>query len=235
MAKTRKVVLTGGPCAGKSEVLDKLAERFKSKVIIIPEVASGLLRIPLRQGGPGVPGKDLEWTQEWQDHFQEMVFAKQLEIEAKAREFAESLLEPTVILCDRGILDGAAYMRGGREEFLEKFGLCLSECFRLYDHVIHLRSLATENPREYERLAKTNPSRFETLDQAWVREKMTLAAWQDFPSNSKLGAFPTIEEKADDCARTIEWELDRLEGPEENLQEEREAEEEYLRAIETSS
>lgn len=40
MSKIQKIALTGGPCAGKTMVLDAIKERFGDDVILVSEVAT---------------------------------------------------------------------------------------------------------------------------------------------------------------------------------------------------
>ncbi len=235
MNKVKKIVLTGGPCGGKSAVLKALSEAFRGKVIIIPETATELLETPPELGGTGVPGKDFEWTQEWQNNFQEKILLRQLEKEARAREIAENNPEIELIICDRGILDGAAYTSGGLDTFLTRFGLSQEECHLLYDKIIHLSSLATDNPAKFEEMRKSNPIRYEGGDLAKNREldRRTYEAWKDHPQQTLVGATDEIEQKIAYCKMTIEW----LMSPElESLHEGKENEKEvYLRLSENKA
>lgn len=159
------VVLTGGPCAGKTYIISKLKQI--TNYLIVPEVATLLF-----SQGFKTPKKI---TKAWQYRFQKAIIAKQLELENKIKPV-------NVVVLDRGILDGAAYIDGGVKEFCRKFNLNEEDVLKRYDVVIHLVSLAQSNPKEYERLKTSNPHRFETLEMAKETEKRTLEAWKNHPN-----------------------------------------------------
>lgn len=165
----KMIVITGGPCAGKSTIIDRLKQDF-SAYHFIPEVATMLLE------SKAYPMPD-PWTQEWQDGFQEKIVTTQLLLEKTTL----SLSENKFIILDRGVLDGAAYMEGGVKEFCNRFNLTEKEVLDRYHSVIHLESLSTMSPKMYEELLKTNKQRFETLEQAQHRERMTQEAWKNHP------------------------------------------------------
>jgi predicted ATPase len=69
VGEIKKVVITGGPVAGKSTAVEHLKGALSGSIVVVPEVATALL-----SGGYPMPGRDLEWTQEWQEGFQDAVF-----------------------------------------------------------------------------------------------------------------------------------------------------------------
>lgn len=183
----KKLVLTGGPCSGKTTVLSVLQEEYGDKIIIVPEVASILL-----EGGFPVPGKDVEWSQEWQDAFQATILPMQksfeqiLALKAKAREI-------NLLVCDRGRLDGAAYTPGGVEVFCKRFGLDKVKTLAEYDAVVHLESLATVDPERYGKA--NNANRFEPLERAQELEAATQEAWVDHQKHLVVNGQRGIEGK----------------------------------------
>ena len=60
MKNLKQIVLTGGPCSGKTTVLNAIKKRFGTAVVASPEAAT----IPLSGGFP-LPGRDLDWSPEW--------------------------------------------------------------------------------------------------------------------------------------------------------------------------
>jgi len=201
--KIRKIALTGGPCAGKTALLESLKAEFGDDVLIVPEAATQLLAVPYEEGGIGIPGRDVEWSQEWQDRFQKMIIEKQLQDETFYTQLADGRERPTVVVCDRGVLDGAAYTTGGREEFVQKFNLQLETCFQLYDEVIHLNSLATDKPDLYEELKSTNPTRFEDAERARELDEKLFAAYEGHPNHLRIQSGEGIEHKIETCFTEI--------------------------------
>ncbi len=171
--KVKKIVLTGGPCAGKTTVLDVLRQRFAGQVLVVPEVASILL-----SGGFPVPGKDVNWSPEWQKAFQSAILSVQIQVE-NVYELKGIQEKINLLICDRGILDGAAYTPGGLDAFCKFYRIPLKEALGRYSAVIHLESLAVGNPELY---GKTNNSnRFEALTEAQKLEYSARQVWKSHP------------------------------------------------------
>lgn len=174
----KKIVLTGGPCSGKTTTLLALKEEFEDQIILVPEVATILL-----QGGFPIPGKDLEWSEEWQASFQTAVLPLQSAIEDAYVLMAQSN-GGKMLICDRGVLDGAAYTPGGVLEFCKRYGVDVEKAQARYAAVIHLESLATAEPKKYGKA--DNDSRFEPLERAQELEKATRQAWESHPRRTIL-------------------------------------------------
>jgi hypothetical protein len=169
------MVLTGGPCAGKTSCLRAIIEEFGNQVIPMPEVATLLLgsRFP----PPGCETITVP-AHEWSTAFQGAILSLQHEMERAYENLAEKC-GARLIVCDRGVLDGAAYWSGGRRAFLDQFGLDVGACFARYQAVVHLESLATARPDDYGRAG--NEIRFEELADAQERERAAREAWQGHP------------------------------------------------------
>lgn len=181
------IVLTGGPCSGKTTVLRAIAEEFRGQVVLVPEVATLLL-----SGGFPTPGKDVEWSEEWQAAFQAAVLPLQRSIEDAYALMAKGN-GAGLLVCDRGVLDGAAYTPGGVEEFCRRYGVDAGEAVGRYTAVIHLESLATSAPEKYGRGG--NDQRFEPLERAQALEQATRAAWETHPRRVLIEGRPGIEAK----------------------------------------
>jgi predicted ATPase len=170
-----KLVLTGGPCAGKTVCLQALAEAFGPHLWTVPEAATLLLA--------ELPRPTAGLSPEWVVAFQQAVLDRQWALEAagerQARERGARLL-----VCDRGLLDGAAYWPGGRDPFLAHFRLDLRACLARYRKVIHLESLAVAHPEYFG--TSGNQLRYEMLEEARERERAVEAAWQDHPDWEKI-------------------------------------------------
>jgi hypothetical protein len=151
-------VLTGGPCAGKSTALNWLKEAFGDRIVFVPEVATWLFESCL-YSAPN------PWSYEWQVGLQRLVLRYQLKFEAEAAKEARRK-NIRIIVTDRGILDGAGYMRHGVEEFFRRFnyrafGLSERAVLERYCGVFHLRSRAIVSPKLFLELQGNNPHRFE--------------------------------------------------------------------------
>jgi hypothetical protein len=175
-----KVVLTGGPCAGKTSCLRAIREHFGDQVITMPEAAT----LVLSSGFPP-PGHERIHCpdDEWVRSFQGTILSIQQTIEASFEQLARHC-GVRLIVCDRGVLDGAAYWPGGREAFLRHFGCSLDDCFARYRSVLHLQSLAQSHPHLYGPAG--NVIRYEDMADALRIERAVRAAWEGHPGLTVL-------------------------------------------------
>lgn len=164
------VALTGGPSAGKSTLLNKVTKQLDG-VYQAPEIATILL-----SGGFPAPTEAHPWDEPWQRNFQETVASAQIPLERIAARRAMMEGKDSVVL-DRGLLDGAAYLRGGVAELEEITGQDEETMLRRYDIVIHLSSSAVHGAYD----KASNPHRFEEAEEAAKLEERTLTAWENHP------------------------------------------------------
>ena len=163
-----KIVLTGGPCAGKTTGLVRVREHLENlgwKVVVLRETATDLIN-----GGVAVN------TFKDPVEFQRLLFRLQLEKENLVEKSFQGFGCPVVILCDRGLCDAAAYI--GKEEFTEMLlgmGLSYGELFDRYDAVIHLVTAAIGAIEAY--TTSNNHARGETAEQAKALDVATQDAW----------------------------------------------------------
>lgn len=97
---TKKYVITGGPCTGKSTLIKALS---KKNYTTIPEVASLLIDEALI--------KHLEHPAKNRSDFQNKIIDKQLELESHTK---------SIVFLDRGLPDGMVYYKLDKIEIPEK-------------------------------------------------------------------------------------------------------------------
>eukprot|EP00352_Strombidinopsis_acuminata_P000129 CAMPEP_0176342082 /NCGR_PEP_ID=MMETSP0126-20121128/2894_1 /TAXON_ID=141414 ORGANISM="Strombidinopsis acuminatum, Strain SPMC142" /NCGR_SAMPLE_ID=MMETSP0126 /ASSEMBLY_ACC=CAM_ASM_000229 /LENGTH=128 /DNA_ID=CAMNT_0017687287 /DNA_START=460 /DNA_END=846 /DNA_ORIENTATION=+ len=100
-----RICLTGGPCAGKTTALSTLQtvlSQMGFKVLIVPEAATMLMK-----GGCMIQTHKLSFSEAVK--FQINVMKTQMALEDVFTKNAISGNQKTVILCDRGVMDGSAY------------------------------------------------------------------------------------------------------------------------------
>jgi len=149
-----------------------LQHQYGDKVVFVPEAATLLLN----SGEYPTPEEAGGWTQKWQDGFQKAIIKKQLELEEKYEN------HPGIVVFDRGLLDGAAYLPGGIKEFENKFGVNAQDILSRYDKVIHLVSLAKRNPKLYGKTG--NEQRFESIEEAKKLEQNIENVWKGHPNRT---------------------------------------------------
>ena len=174
MKDIKKIVLTGGPCAGKTTALVKVIEHFSSrgyKVFTIPEVPTIFL-----QAGMDYLTKNQDWFYEGEKSTLEI----QLAFEDDFTRMAQTINGPVVIICDRGALDISAYLP---TEMWEKItGLCDVTTQQLrdrYDAVLHLVSAADGAEQYYN--TTSNEMRTEGIEKARLLDRKVIQAWTGHP------------------------------------------------------
>ena len=116
-----------------------------------------------------------------------------------------------MLICDRGRLDGAAYVHdhGGMPAFSRRVmdGGHVPSHRDAYDIIFHLESIATHDPELYVRHAG-NEERYET-DPGIVAQldARTLAAWEGHPQLIHVDCSRGVEGKVDLVIRTLEERL----------------------------
>lgn len=188
-SRIKKIVLTGGPCAGKTRLLDDIENYLREKgyyVITLPETATQLI------GSSMLPCMDREQIL----IFQDIVLKMQKLKEQEALRYAENILEEkkVIILCDRAIMDNRAYLES-QEDFeflLNKNGLDEQEVIHSYDLVIDLISTATCKSELYQ----LDGIRKENVKEAALLDKKTTLAWIAHPHLKVIKPTEEIEEKS---------------------------------------
>jgi predicted ATPase len=170
----KRIVLTGGPGAGKTAVLELVRRAMCDHVRVLPESAGILF-------GGGFPrGTTLENRRA----AQRAIFYVQRELEASVDR-----RDTAIVLCDRGTIDGVAYWPGD-DDLLASVGTSLDEQLARYHTVIHLRTPAAG---EY---THDNPLRVETAPEAAAIDARIAAAWARHPRRFEVPANHDFMHKA---------------------------------------
>lgn len=171
------IVLTGGPCSGKSSSLAYLTEKLSDHgfmVFVVPETATLITGNGIDRRKMDKPGQIVV--------FEEAIFDMQMSFEdtykqAVARIFPE---RRKVILLDRGIMDIRAFLTD--EVFngiLKRKGLTRAAIRHRYDGVIHLVT-AADGAAEYY-TGENNSARLETPEEALRIDLRTQESWLGHP------------------------------------------------------
>lgn len=154
------IVLTGGPGAGKTAVLEYVRKIFCQHVAILPEAASILFSGGFIRSDSPLAKKAAQRSIYFiQQEIQNLVIAENKWI---------------LGLCDRGTIDGLAYWPGSNEEFFKSLNhTSLLQEYAKYTAVIHLRSPSLENGYNHQ-----NPVRIESADLAADIDKRIHEVWK---------------------------------------------------------
>ncbi len=190
MAKSiTRIVLTGGPAAGKTTLISRILKEFKQedgwKVITIPETATELISgFGIKPFGNCVSMED----------FQYYVIEDQLHKEKLALKAAQMVPEEKIlIIYDRALLDDKAYISD--EQFaktLAFFGKTEEQVLAGYDAVLHLVTCAKGAEFAY---TFGNAARYETVEEAREKDDMALNAWSRHPSLYVIDNSVNFEDK----------------------------------------
>ena len=183
----RRVVITGGPGAGKTALLELARRMLCEHVVVLPEAASVVY-------GGGFPRRTIAQSRR---AAQRAIFYVQDELEREELEQHTAGL----ILCDRGTVDGAAYWPGDAAELWRDVGTTLEEELARYAAVIHLR---TPDASDYNH---RNPLRIESAEEARRLDARIAEAWQAHPRRIFVDHDPNFLAKAQAAMQLIRDEL----------------------------
>ena len=175
-APFHKFVLTGGPCGGKTTALARLSGYLRERgfeVITVPEAFTILASNGFSLDYFAVEGMP--------SCVQNTVMDMQISLEDSFERVLRARGKPGVLLCDRGLCDGSAYMSPEDwDRFLVQRGISQAEIREgRYNAVFHLVT-AAEGAEKYYTL-DNNDARTETPEQARNVDKQTRAAWVGHP------------------------------------------------------
>jgi len=169
--KVLTVVLTGGPCGGKSTALATLTNHLRSKgyeVYSIPEVPT----LVFTAGVPPISSMNEEQLLA----FEKQVLTIQIHLEESMKKIASAMNKPTVILLDRAALDISAYLPYPFwKKLLSDIGLTEKQIRERYDAVVHLVTAANGAEQYY--TLSNNSARTEGLQQARELDDKVKHAW----------------------------------------------------------
>lgn len=200
-SRVKEIVVTGGPCAGKSQGLQYVAAelwKLGVRAFVVPE-------IPTEYITRGVPDivmiKKNKLSQFCEIERQILLgyMARRQEYHGLASVFAH---ESCVILFDRGPMDIAAYIPNSYfEDMLYDERLTYFEARDSFDAVIHLVTAANGAEEFY--TTDNNDARYETLAEARLSDDKTLRAWLGHPHLKIIDNSTDFEEKKKRLLRAV--------------------------------
>ncbi|XP_030558166.1 TRPL translocation defect protein 14 isoform X3 [Drosophila novamexicana] len=170
-----KIVLTGGPCGGKTTGQSRLCTFFENlgwKVFRVPETATVLL-------SGGVKFSDL--TEDEAYKFQENLIRTMVQIENTYFELGNSNTRNVLIICDRGVMDASAYISKDKWEKMmaaNKWNPVEMRDNR-YNQILHLVSAANGAEDFYS--TEDHACRSEGVELARELDYKSAAAWVGHP------------------------------------------------------
>lgn len=187
--KITKIVLTGGPCAGKTTAMARIIEHFTGlgfQVFAIPEV-------PTMFSSAGVnyltQNKSLFFEAE------KSTLNIQLALEDHFAQMAAECTKPVLIVCDRGTMDISAYVSPEVWQALtEEMG---TNTVKLrdarYEAILHMVTAAAGAEQFYTN--ENNKFRSEDVELARELDRKVLNAWTGHPHLRVISNHMDFDEK----------------------------------------
>jgi predicted ATPase len=185
----KRIVLTGGPGAGKTIVAARLAAAHPDRFALVPEAATQVYT-------------QLQTRWDRLDHagrhdVQRRIYRLQREQEDRiANEHPKKTL-----LLDRGTIDGAAYWPEGSEAYWHDLGTSHAAELSRYDAVILLQTSAALGLYDGD---DSNFCRFEDAEAAIASDNLLLQLWSAHPKLTRVAAFPTLDQKVAAVAKLLD-------------------------------
>jgi len=203
MTNITRIVLTGGPCAGKTTALIKVIEHFSSlgyKVFTVPEVPT-----MFTQAGMDYLTQNKRFFYEGE----KATLQTQLGLEDAFTRLAETIDDrPVLIVCDRGVMDISAYMAPEMwNDITSSLGHTTSELRdERYDAVLHLVSAADGAEQFY--TTANNAQRNEKADAAGLAtarllDKKVIGAWTGHPHHRVINNDVDFDRKINRVVKEI--------------------------------
>lgn len=175
MNEITKIVLTGGPCAGKTTAMVRIIEYFTGlgyQVYTLPEIPTLCI-----QAGVNYLTDDPEY------HYQSerSTLLMQIHLEDQFMEIASKCGKPAIVVCDRGTMDISTYLP--EETWQALMNDIGTNTIQLrdsrYDAVLHLVSAANGAEEFY--TTATNAARSEDAKTARKLDIKLITAWNGHP------------------------------------------------------
>lgn len=171
-----KIVITGGPCAGKTTSLKIIKEAFEKKgywVLSVDETATQLFTC-----GAELDRCKKKNKKEYQYQLAKLMFAKEDAMYAIAQTLKRK--KKILIVCDRGALDNQVYIKKKEfDDLLNALHTTEAKLLDRYHAVFHLVTAANGAEEHYGK--QGNDKRRETAEEAIILDSKLIEAWNGHP------------------------------------------------------
>ena len=163
-----RILLTGGPCAGKTTAMAAISQDLTQlgyKVLVVPEAATLIMK-----GGAMIVSTF--FTEQEGLAFQKALLRLQIALEDSFLEIGQMVTDqPVVMLIDRGLCDGSAYVsRSNWQALMDDLNMnMISMRDNRYDAVLHMVTAADGAAEFY--AAISNDARYESVEEAVAKDE----------------------------------------------------------------
>lgn len=195
-----KLVITGGPCGGKTSALARLKEEYTARgyaVFFVPETATELI-------GAGITPWGCMSRADYQRCQVPLQYAKEETFVRGGRSVGERLgAERVLVFCDRGVFDSLAYMGDAPfDATLASMGTDRATVLAEYGAVFHLVTAADGAESAY--TTSNNTARVESAEEARAIDRRTVAAWSAHPHHRVIDNSTDFAGKLDRLVAAID-------------------------------
>ena len=184
----RRIVLTGGPGAGKTVVAARLAAERPDWFALVPEAATQVYT-------------QLQTRWDKLDHAGRHDVQRRIyRLQRRQEDDLERAHPRKTLLLDRGTIDGAAYWPEGAESYWRDLGTTHASELARYDAVILLQTSAALGLYDGD---DSNFCRFEDAQAAIASDNLLEVLWGDHPRLAKVPACATLDEKVERVRRVL--------------------------------
>lgn len=200
-SRQMSIVLTGGPCSGKSSVLAVIRDRLSKRgmqVVTVPEYATHFFA-----NSDGFQG---EWVGTEKEEGLQCVFLKyQMMQEDMFKTFAALNSKPTVLLLDRGVMDQKVFTSSLSiwNEALKQCNVTEDDILKRYDMVMHLSTCAKVGEYEWGP-GSNNPGRYHTPEEAATLDKTCEDVYKGHKQLRMVPHCPKFEDKLEFVMKYLE-------------------------------
>jgi predicted ATPase len=189
LSPVRRIVLTGGPGAGKTVITARLARERPDRFALVPEAATQVYAaLRTRWDRLAPPGRR---------DVQRRIYRLQREQEDRLADAHPD----RILLLDRGTIDGAAYWPEGADDYWRDLGTTHEAELARYDAVILLQTSAALGLYDGD---ASNACRFEDADAAVASDNLLELLWRGHPRLIKVPACVELDEKIANVRRVID-------------------------------
>ena len=188
MKQITKIVLTGGPCAGKTTALKFLRENLIKNgygAVVVPETSTELFSNGI---SPSKMNSLLDFHQTQLD----VQLTKEYLFEQACEKFKN--FDNIVLICDRGVLDAKVYIGDeGFANLLKLNNLTEQDIINRYDAVFKLVT-AANGAKDYYTL-ENNAVRKESAEEAIALDELVSKVWSVHPHFETFDNSTNFEQK----------------------------------------
>lgn len=196
MNSIKKILITGGPCAGKTSSINEIKKYYEKKnynVLIVPETPTALIT-------GGITPKEIGNM-----NFIKLVINVQIKLQQYYQEKANQINENKVIIIFDGCpIDCLKFI--SREEFdnhIKEYDLSFEKIINEYDGIIHLESVANRFPEMYS--TETNKARGTDEVIAAKREDLLLKVYDKCQNRIIVHCYEEFDEKVENLINACEY------------------------------